>query len=110
MIEFEVGARPTKPLSIAVRDELDNPVSLLGYSSFSLEMLDTNDRKVDLSGAVLREVPTAVGIFSVELPKSKTLFPEKGIYLLRLVLNAPDGGMDITRTAEIRVRDYGRIR
>jgi hypothetical protein len=109
MIEFEVGARPAKPLSIAIRDERDTPVNVVGYSSFQLEILDTNNRKVDLTGVQINEVPQAIGVFSVTLPKNRTLFPEKGRYLLRLVLNGSDGSKDITRTAEIRVREFGRL-
>lgn len=109
MIEFEVGARPSKPLSIAVRDELDNPVNIMGYDAFSLEILDTNNKSADLTGVQIVEVTQAVGVLAVYLPKDRTLFPEKGKYLLRLVMLGADGSKDITRTAEIRVRDFGRI-
>lgn len=109
MIEFEVGARPSKPLSIAIRDELDNPISLLGYASLEVQILDTNNKKVDMTGVTVSEVTQAQGVLSVHLPKNRTLFPEKGKYLLRLVMLGPDGSRDITRTAEIRVRNFGRL-
>lgn len=109
MIELEVGARPSKPLSIAVRDEMDNPVNVMGYSAYILEIMDTNNRPVDMTGVEIVEIAQAVGVFSAYLPKNRTLFPEKGKYLLRLKLLGPDGSIDITRTSEIRVRDFGRL-
>lgn len=109
MIEFEVGARPSKPLSILVRDELDNPVSLLGYTGFVLEIKDTDDEWSDLTGVTVSPMGNVTGGISVFLPKNRTLFPKKGKYLMRLSLLALDGSKDITRTAEIKVRDFGRI-
>ena len=108
MIDFEVGARPSRPLSIAIRDEQDNPVNALGYESITVEILDTNDDLVDMTGTSLTEISAGVGIFTLSLPKNRTLFPETGKYLLRMVLASSNGARDITRTAEIRVRDFGR--
>lgn len=109
MIEFEVGARPSKPLSIAVRDELDNPVSLLGYTGFVLEIRGTHDEEVDLTGVEVAPLPQVPGALAVRLPTNRSLFEERGKYLLRLTLLGPNGVKDITRTAEIRVRDFGRL-
>lgn len=109
MIEFEVGARPSKPMALVLRDEADNPINTIGYSAYILEILDTNNRPVDMADVDILPVPQLAGVFSVYLPKDRTLFPEKGKYLLRLKLLGPDGAVDITRTSEIRVRDFGRL-
>lgn len=110
MIEYEVGAKPSRPMTMIVRDELDNPVNVIGYDSWRLEMLDTDDRLVDLTGVGITELPQAVGAFSVTWPKDRSLFPKKGQYIVRLVLENEDGSRDITRAGEIRVREFGRIR
>lgn len=110
MIEYEVGSIPSRPLTILVRDEMDNPVNVVGYDSWRLEMLGTDNEEVDLTGVSVFEIPQAIGMFSVSWPKNRSLFEKRGKYLLRLVLEMADGSKDITRTAEIRVRDFGRIK
>lgn len=110
MLEYEVGAIPSRPLTIIVTDELDNPVNVVGYDSWRLEIRDTNDDEVDMTGVNVFEIPAALGAFSVQWPRDRTLFPEKGKYVLRLVLENADGTRDITRVGEIRVREFGRIK
>lgn len=110
MIEYEAGAKPSRPMTLVVRDELDNPINVISYDSWRLEMLDTDDRLVDLTGVTITEIPQAIGVFSVSWPKDRSLFNRKGQYLLRLILENADGSKDITRAGEIRVRDFGRIR
>lgn len=110
MIEYEVGARPSRPMTLLVRDELDNPVNVISYDNWRLEMLDTDDRLVDLTGVSIVELPQAIGAFSVYWPKDRSLFSRKGVYVMRLVLESADGSKDITRAAEIRVREFGRIK
>lgn len=110
MIEYETGAIPTRPLTLLVRDELDNPVNVVGYDTYYLELRGTDDETVDLTGINLIEIPEAIGAFSVDWPRGRSLFEKRGKYLLRLVLSRADGSKDITRTAEIRVREFGRIK
>lgn len=109
MIEYEVGTKPSRSLTLVVRDELDNPVNVVGYDSWRLEMLDTDDRPVDLTGINILEIPQAIGAFNVTWPKNRVIFGKKGKYILRLILETADGSRDITRTAEIRVREFGRL-
>ena len=109
MIDYEVGAIPTQPLTIAVRDELDNPINTIGYSSVTVEMTDSKNRKINTDGVVLVEVPGALGVYNLIWP-IYPIFTQKGIYTLRLVLATSDARRDITRTAEIMVREYGRIK
>lgn len=110
MIDYEVGTIPTRSLTLLVRDEMDEPVNLVAYDSWRLEMRGSSDKNVDLNGVELVEVPEALGVLAVNWPRDRVIFNEKGKYLLRLVLNGTDGGRDITRTAEIRVREFGRIK
>lgn len=110
MIDFEVGTVPTRPLTIVVRDEMDNPVNLIAYSGWELEMRGSDDEKVDLTGSSLVAVPQTLGVLAFNWPSNRSLFNKKGKYVLRLVLKGAGGGKDITRTAEISVREFGRIR
>lgn len=109
MIEYEAGAIPSSPLTIALRDEFDNPVLTVGYDNWYIEMLDTDDRPVDMTGVSIQQIPWAIGGFSVTWPRTRSLFTKKGRYILRLVLTKSDGSKDITRTAEIKVREFGRL-
>jgi len=110
MIDYEVGTIPSQSLTIVVKDELDNPVNVVAYDNWYLEMKDTNDSEVDLSGVSIVELPQSIGVFSVTWPRDRSIFDKKGKYILRLVLETLDGSKDITRTAEIRVREFGRIK
>lgn len=110
MIEYEVGSRPSVPLTLLIRDELDNPVNVVGYEDWHLEMLDSDNNLVDMSGVMIRHVPQVVGAYSVTWPADRTIFDKRGEYVLRLVLERGDGARDITRAAEIKVREFGRIK
>lgn len=109
MIEYEVGAIPSRSATLLVRDELDNPVNIVGYD-IELEMLDSDNEPVDLSGIQIFQIPQAIGMIAVTWPTNRSLFNKRGKYLLRLVMRTDSGAVDITRTAEIRVRDFGRIK
>jgi hypothetical protein len=109
MIDFEVGQIPAVSLGIQIKDDNDNPVSLLGYPEVELELLGSDNERVDLTGAVLQTVPTVLGQLAFVWPKDRSLFTKKGKYLLRVALRATDGSVDYTRAAEIRVREFGRL-
>lgn len=110
MIEYEVGSRPSTGLTLLIRDEFDNPVNIVGYSSWQLEMLDSDNQLVDMSGVNIREIPSVIGGLAVIWPKDRTIFNKRGEYVLRLVFNGHDGAKDITRATEIKVREFGRIK
>lgn len=110
MIDYEVGTIPSRPLTLLVKDELDNSVNVVGYENWYIEMLDSNDQKVDMTGVEIRDIPQALGAFSVSWPKNRVIFNEKGEYVLRLVLESIDGSRDITRVAQINVREFGRMK
>lgn len=109
MIDYELGAIPSRPLTIVVRDERDNPVNTSGYESVKVEMTDGAGEQIDMNGVALFEVPDSLGVYSLIWPRN-VIFDSTGVYTLRIVMNTPDGKKDITRTAEIRVREYGRMR
>lgn len=109
MIDYEVGSIPTRPLTIAVRDEMDYPVNTVGYDYVYVDILDPKNKKVDVSGVNLVEVTDALGVYNLIWP-AYPIFDTKGTYTLRLVLMTSDARKDITRTAEIKVRDFGRMR
>lgn len=109
MIDFEVGEIPSVNLGVEVRDQLDNLINTLGYSSVSLEIRGSDNEKVDVTGVGVTPVSSATGTFVVEWPKNRSLFTRKGKYLMRFALRKSDGSVDYTRPEEIRVRDYGRL-
>lgn len=109
MIDYEVGQIPTRPLGIIVKDDNDNAMNTVGYQSATIEILGSDDERVDTTGVAVTVVPTALGAYAVEWPRNRSLFTKKGKYLLRLVLRKSDGSVDYTRPHEIRVREFGRI-
>lgn len=106
--EYEVGQIPARALAIAVRDDLDNPANLLGYTSYEVELLGSDNERVDVTGITLNTEGARNGRFAIVWPKTHSLFTKRGEYLLRLVLRDAEGSRDYTRTHTIRVRAFGR--
>lgn len=106
--EYEVGQIPSRPLGVLVRDDRDNPANLLAYTTYEIEMLGSDNEKVDLSGVELFTEGARNGILAIVWPKDRSLFNKRGEYLLRLVLRDDAGSRDYTRTHTIRVREFGR--
>lgn len=106
--EYEVGQIPAQPLAIAVRDDRDNPANLTGYTSYEIELLGSDNERVDLRGVVLNIEGARNGRFSVIWPRTRSLFTKRGEYLLRLVFKDDAGSRDYTRPHSIRVREFGR--
>ena len=107
--EYEVGQIPARPLNILINDNYGNPANLLVYTTFEIELLGSDNERVDLTGVELTTSGAKDGRFAVVWPKNRTLFRKSGAYLLRLVLRSSDGSRDYTTTHEIRVRDFGRF-
>ena len=110
MLDFEVGEIPSDNIGVVIRDERDNAINLIGYPLIEVEILGTDDEKVDLTGVTLTTLTNAVGAVAIGLPKNRSLFTKKGEYKLRVVLRKADGSKDITRSAQINVREFGRIK
>lgn len=108
--EYEVGQIPARPLAIAVKDDNDNPANLLGYTTYEIELLGSDNEPVDLTGVSLNIEGARNGRFAVVWPKNRSLFNKRGEYLLRLVLRDAEGSRDYTRTHTIRVRQFGRVK
>lgn len=109
MIDYEVGQRPATNLGIDVKDQFDNPRNLVGYATVEIEMIGSDNERVDVTGVEVQAVPNALGRFAIVWPKDRSLFTKKGKYLLRLWFRKPDGSADPTRPVEIRVREFGRL-
>lgn len=109
MIDYEVGEIPSRNLAIQVRDEEDNPVNTVGYQVAEVEILGSDNERVDLTGVQVEPLTGYLGRYALIWPKDRSIFNKRGKYLLRLVLSKSDGSRDITRTAEIRVRGFGRL-
>jgi len=109
MIDYEVGQIPSRGLAITIKNDSDETVNTVGYTSVTAELLGTDDERVDLRGLTVTEVPSALGTYLIGFPKNRSLFTKRGKYLLRLRLAKPDGSVDFTRPYEIRVRDFGRL-
>lgn len=106
--EYEVNQIPAKPLGILVKDDNDNAANLVVYSNISIELLGSDNEEVDLTGVQLHTEGARNGILAVIWPKDRSLFTQRGDYLLRLVLRDSEGSRDYTRTHTLRVREFGR--
>lgn len=109
MIDYEVGQIPSRNLGITVKNDEDATVNTIGYDSVTVELLGTDNERVDVTGVAVTEVATVLGTYVITWPKDRSLFTKRGKYLLRLRLAKPDGSVDYTRPYEIRVRDFGRL-
>ena len=109
MIDYEVGEIPSVGLGVEVRDDRDNLINTVGYSSVNLELRGTDDEDVDLTGVTITAVPTALGTYVVEWPRDRSIFTKRGKYLMRFELRKLDGTREYTRPTEIRVREFGRL-
>lgn len=106
--EYEVGQIPARALALVVKDDRDNIVNLTAYTTYEIEILGSDNEKVDLTGVELQTEGARNGIIAVIWPKSRSLFNKHGEYIMRLVLKTTDGAIDYTRTHTIRVREFGR--
>lgn len=107
--EYEVGQIPARPLSIQIKDDFDNTASLLGYSIYGVELLGSNNEKVDLTGVVVNTESARNGRIVVIWPKDRSLFTKRGEYLLRLVFGDAQGSRDYSTPHTIRVSEFGRL-
>lgn len=105
--EYEVGQIPAEPLGVEVRDDAGNLRNLTVYSTITLEVLGSNNEKVDLTGVELFTEAARNGQIAVYWPKNRSIFNKQGDYLLRLALRDAEGSLDYTRPGTIRVRRFG---
>ena len=109
MIDYEVGQIPSRSVGITVKNDSDEVINTVGYTSVTAELLGSDNEHVDLRGITVTAVGTELGTYVITWPKDRSLFTKRGKYLLRLRLAKPDGSVDYTRPYEIRVRDFGRL-
>lgn len=105
--EYEVGQIPAQPLSLAVRDDYDNVVNLTTYSNITVEVLGSDNEKVDLAGSSLFTEGARNGNVALFWPKGRSVFTKHGEYVLRLALYGSEGTVDFTRDHTIKVRKFG---
>lgn len=104
---FYVGQIPARPMSITVRDPYGGSVDMRQYNSFSVVLLDSDNRRVDLTGGNLSVADAATGRFILTWPKDRSVFTKPGEYVMQLEFRADNGARDFTTEHTIRVRKLG---
>lgn len=105
---FEVGQIPAKPSVFQFYDEEGNDANLSPYTNFEVELLGSNDEKVDLSGITVRTDATALGRLTIVWPRRKNVFANTGEYVLRFKFSGLDS-VDFSESHTIKVTDFGRV-
>jgi hypothetical protein len=106
--QYEVGQIPLANLSMTVKDSYGRNLNCSVYTDISVRMLDSDNREVDLTGAVLNRGGAASGRFVFEWPRNRSLFTKRGDYVLQLVLKTSNA-VDMTTAHTIRVRELGKV-
>jgi len=105
---FEVGSMPAKPQTFQFYDEDGNYANLGPYTNFDVELLGTDNEKVNLDGLQLNVASSSTGRVVIVWPRRKEVFGKTGQYLLRFKFTGTDS-VDFSETHEIRVTNFGRI-
>lgn len=103
---FWVGEKPGRIIVISVYDELGNSLNLTPYTSVTLEMLDTNNNKVDLTGSTTTVTDGIGGKIGFVFPADRSVFNSPGEYLVRLRMEN-NSTLDYTDAGGITVRKFG---
>ena len=106
---FWVGEKPGRVFNIRVKDAYGNNMNLAPYTNVEIEMLDTNNRKVDLTGAQTSRIDPATGLVGFVFPSDRSVFKKAGEYLIRLRLENSNS-LDFTGVTGIRVKEFGGTR
>lgn len=106
---FEVGTIPARPQVFQFYDEDGEPANLTAYTDFSVELLGSDNEKVDLSGVELRAADTVGGRLILIWPRRSNVFNKTGRYVLRFKFSGL-GNVDFSETHEIRVTEFGRVK
>jgi len=105
---FEVGSIPSVPQVFQFYDEDGNPANMSGYTGFEVELLGSDNERVDLSGIEVKTDATALGRLTVVWPRRSNVFSKTGQYLARFKFSGPNA-VDYSETYEIKVTNFGRI-
>ena len=105
--QYWIDQIPARPLSIQVKDQDGNDLSLSGYDTIEVVMLGSRNEQIDLTGSNLNTAAKAAGTLIFEWPTDRSLFDIPGDYVLQLKLSGM-GKLDFTTTHTLRVRELGR--
>jgi hypothetical protein len=105
--QYWIDQIPARPLSIQVKDQDGNDLSLSAYTTIEVVMLGSRNEEVSLAGAILNTAAKDLGTIIFEWPRDRSLFDYPGDYVLQLKLSGT-GRLDFTTTHTLRVRELGR--
>jgi hypothetical protein len=104
--QYYVEQIPARPLVIQVKYQDGTDADLSGYTDVSIRMVGSNNEEISLTGSSLNTAQKNVGKLTFSWPTDRSLFEEKGDYLLQVELKGT-GKRDFTSTHVIRVREFG---
>lgn len=106
---FWVGEKPGRVITISVYDELGKPFNLTPYTGVSLEILDTDNNVVDLTGSTTSVTDGIGGKIGFVFPSDRSIFTKPGEYLVRVKMTTATA-LDYTDAGGITVRKFGGTR
>lgn len=106
---FWVGEKPGRIYNISVRDGYGNFLNLAPYTNVEVELIDSDNRRVDLSGAVTSRIDSTTGLVGFAFPQGRSVFTKPGEYLMRVRMES-ESTLDYTDVATIAVREFGGVR
>lgn len=104
---YFVGAIPSRPIAIEVRDSGGNALNLSSYTGFKVILVGSDNEIVDTTGAVLETAGARTGKFVFRWPTDRSLFTKPGEYLLQLEIDGSNGTRDFTTEHHIKVSRLG---
>ena len=105
--QYWIDQIPARPLSIQVKDQDGNDISLSAYTTIEAVMLGSRNEEISLTGANLNTTAKDLGTIIFEWPTTRSLFEYPGDYVFQLKMSGT-GKLDFTTTHTIRVRELGR--
>jgi hypothetical protein len=106
---YWVGDKPSRPISITIRDSGGRPLNLSVYSDVKVRMLGSDNEELDLTGSSVTTSGGADGRLTFRFPTYRSLFTKPGEYLLQVELGGT-GTLDRTTTHTIMVRRLGGVK
>jgi hypothetical protein len=105
--QYWIDQIPARPLSIQVKDQDGNNVSLSAYTTIEAVLLGSRNEEISLTGSNLNTTAKDLGTIIFEWPTTRSLFDYPGDYVFQLKMSGT-GKLDFTTTHTIRVRELGR--
>ena len=105
--QYWIDQIPARPLSIQVKNQDGNDISLSEYTTIEAVMIGSRNEEISLAGSTLNTTAKDLGSIIFEWPSTRSLFEYPGDYVLQLKMSGT-GKLDFTTTHTIRVRELGR--